>query len=170
MASFAVLGGGISGLSLSYYLRKLIPHAKVTLFESAAAPGGWMSTKTDNDGHVFEQGPRSLRVSRFLQPTLDLCAEIGILDELIPSETGMRDISIYADGERIHIFPKGPFPRLKFLFQNGVHFRTFVSNIRRKKITVMEEDLPLSLFVRETMNFWKESDANYLINTYADAF
>ena len=62
----AVLGGGITGVAATLWLGKLLPKAKITLFESSPRLGGWiMSTKCNVDGHevIFEQGPRSLRPS-----------------------------------------------------------------------------------------------------------
>jgi ribulose 1,5-bisphosphate synthetase/thiazole synthase len=54
MASFAVLGGGISGLSMAYYLTRLLPQCKVTCFEAKASPGGCISTHRDKSGFVLE--------------------------------------------------------------------------------------------------------------------
>ncbi|EPE29692.1 FAD-linked reductase, C-terminal [Glarea lozoyensis ATCC 20868] len=61
---FAVLGGGITGLSTAHYLTKNIPHANVTIYESTDRLGGWLSSErvaVDGGDIVFEQGPRSLR-------------------------------------------------------------------------------------------------------------
>jgi oxygen-dependent protoporphyrinogen oxidase len=61
---YAVLGGGITGLSTAHYLTKHIPHANVTIYESSDRLGGWLSSErvaVDGGDIVFEQGPRSLR-------------------------------------------------------------------------------------------------------------
>ena len=60
----AVLGGGITGLASAYYLSRLLPDAKITLFEASTRLGGWLHSKQVNVGNgkvVFEQGPRNLR-------------------------------------------------------------------------------------------------------------
>lgn len=60
----AVLGGGITGLASAYYLSKLLPNAKITLFEASTRLGGWLHSKQVDVGNgkvVFEQGPRNLR-------------------------------------------------------------------------------------------------------------
>ena len=60
----AVLGGGITGLASAYYLSRLLPDAKITLFEASTRLGGWLHSRQVNVGNgkvVFEQGPRNLR-------------------------------------------------------------------------------------------------------------
>ena len=62
--SFAILGGGITGLATAYYLSKNFPKAKIHLFERSPTLGGWLRSKQVNVGDgkvVFEQGPRTLR-------------------------------------------------------------------------------------------------------------
>jgi oxygen-dependent protoporphyrinogen oxidase len=61
---YAVLGGGITGLTTAYYLSKEKPHAKITLYEGSDRLGGWLNSKAVDVGDgsvVFEQGPRTLR-------------------------------------------------------------------------------------------------------------
>ena len=78
---YTILGGGISGLSLAYFLRQRIAstlkqsisllsttsidkeqinqllNATITIIESKPRVGGWIETN-DQHGHVFERGPR----------------------------------------------------------------------------------------------------------------
>jgi oxygen-dependent protoporphyrinogen oxidase len=61
---FAVLGGGITGLSSAHYLTQELPNAKVTIYESGDRLGGWLKSKyvdIKNGRILFEQGPRTLR-------------------------------------------------------------------------------------------------------------
>lgn len=61
---FAVLGGGITGLSTAHYLTQELPNAKVTIYESGDKLGGWLRSKyvdIANGKILFEQGPRTLR-------------------------------------------------------------------------------------------------------------
>jgi protoporphyrinogen/coproporphyrinogen III oxidase len=63
---FAVLGGGITGLSSAHYLTQELPNAKVTIYESGEKLGGWLKSKYVDVGSgriLFEQGPRTLRPS-----------------------------------------------------------------------------------------------------------
>lgn len=61
----AVIGSGISGLSFSYFLNKLRPDIKITIFESRNEPGGWIKSENlrlnDSDSILLEKGPRTLR-------------------------------------------------------------------------------------------------------------
>jgi oxygen-dependent protoporphyrinogen oxidase len=62
--AYAVLGGGITGLSTAHYLTKHMPHANITIYESNNRLGGWLSSErvaVDGGDVLFEQGPRSLR-------------------------------------------------------------------------------------------------------------
>jgi len=62
----AVIGGGISGLSFSYFLNKLRPDINIAIFESQDQPGGWIKSEylqlnNDKQKLLFEKGPRTLR-------------------------------------------------------------------------------------------------------------
>ena len=61
----AVLGGGITGLSTAYYLKKHLPAAtRIVLFEASSRLGGWLNSTFVDVGNgkvVFEGGPRTLR-------------------------------------------------------------------------------------------------------------
>ncbi|KAF7545024.1 hypothetical protein G7046_g9656 [Stylonectria norvegica] len=67
-ARFAVLGGGLTGLTTAYYLAKqLPPSARITIYEGGDRLGGWIRTDKvpvdlgGKQGTVsFERGPRSL--------------------------------------------------------------------------------------------------------------
>lgn len=61
---YAVIGGGISGLTSAFKLAASKPETKVTLYESSDRLGGCVQTKyvnVDNGHIVFEQGPRTLQ-------------------------------------------------------------------------------------------------------------
>lgn len=51
-----ILGGGISGLSLAYFLKYSTPRAQVTVVEKKNRPGGKFGTDIST-GFVFERGP-----------------------------------------------------------------------------------------------------------------
>lgn len=62
--SYAVLGGGVTGLSAAYFLRSKYPQAKITIYEASKRLGGWVDSETvevDGGKVLFEWGPRSLR-------------------------------------------------------------------------------------------------------------
>ena len=55
---FIIIGAGISGLSLGWFLREKFPIASIKVFEKNSRPGGWIQTLTSGD-FLFETGPRS---------------------------------------------------------------------------------------------------------------
>ena len=97
----AILGGGIAGLSAAWYLKKagFVP----TVFESSDHWGGKIISR-QMEGCVLEGGPDSLLTEK--PWALDLCRELGLADELLPSNDAHRSFSILHKG-RLHPFPAG---------------------------------------------------------------
>lgn len=62
MKRYAILGGGISGLSAAWKLSSS-NRADVTVIERNERVGGWIHSKHTDHGSVFELGPRSLRTA-----------------------------------------------------------------------------------------------------------
>lgn len=60
-----ILGGGMTGLSLAYYLHKIggpvLNGRKIIVLEGNKQLGGWLKTNTFADGVIHELGPRSVR-------------------------------------------------------------------------------------------------------------
>ncbi len=80
---FLILGGGISGLSAAWFLRKKYPDAKITLLEKESRLGGWI--RTERGAYFFEKGPRTFQASR-CPALLQLIRDTGLEDELIFSD------------------------------------------------------------------------------------
>lgn len=97
----AVIGGGIAGLSVAYYLQK--NGATPTVFEASDRFGGKMVTRKEQ-GCLLEGGPDSLLTEK--PWALDLCKELGLEDQLLPSNDDQRSFSILHKG-RLHPFPAG---------------------------------------------------------------
>jgi oxygen-dependent protoporphyrinogen oxidase len=98
----AVVGGGISGLTVAYYLQRQF---EVTIFEKEKW-GGKASTVEIN-GYLFEEG-----VNGFLNNsplTLELCREIGA--EVIKANSNSKKRFIYDD--RLYQLPSSPKEFLK---------------------------------------------------------
>ena len=72
-----VVGAGISGLALTYYLRKSGIDAQ--LLEASPRPGGVIRSER-LDGFLLELGPQSFSGTPQL---LDLCRDLGIENELL---------------------------------------------------------------------------------------
>ena len=102
MQKLAIVGGGISGLSLAYYLQDKFD---ITIFEKEKWGGKAYTQKVNN--YLFEEG-----VNGFLSnspKTLELCKEIGI--EPIKANENAKKRFIY-DTKLIEI-PLKPFDFLK---------------------------------------------------------
>ena len=79
-----ILGGGISGLSAAWYLRKKYPNSKITLLEKTDRLGGAIRT-TYQEGFLFERGPRTFQVGRSPR-LLNLIREVGLEGDLVFSK------------------------------------------------------------------------------------
>lgn len=96
-----VLGGGVSGLTASYFLLKNygIPTA---IFEATNRIGGWIRTENHPDkGFHFEYGPRTIRPRNEAgAQTLSLIEELGLDVEPIKStHVAAKNRMIYAKGQ-----------------------------------------------------------------------
>ncbi len=101
--SIAILGGGITGLAAAWELKKALPDAAITLFEASGHFGGKIVTRT-LEGCRVEGGPDSLLTEK--PWAIDLCRELGLESELLPSNDAQRSFSILHRG-RLHPFPAG---------------------------------------------------------------
>ena len=106
MKRIAIIGGGIAGLSAAFYLekaRRAGADLQWALFEKSDRLGGVIQTER-HDGFVIEAGPDS-----FLSIKPDasrLCQELGLGDQLIPSNDASRKTYILVKGQLVPI-PQG---------------------------------------------------------------
>ena len=64
MGTVAILGSGISGLSAAYRLTQIHPAPRrIVLLEAGSrlGGGGWISSRGNEDGVIYEHGPRTIR-------------------------------------------------------------------------------------------------------------
>ena len=73
----AIIGGGISGLTLAWYLQKA--GVAYDLFEADTRPGGNLHTWPTPEGYLLETGPNSLQLSPELE---ELLTDLGLTDQL----------------------------------------------------------------------------------------
>lgn len=85
---YSILGGGISGLSAAWFLRKKYPKAQITLREKAGRLGGAIQTSFEK-GFLFEKGPRTFQ-SLKCPCLLQLIRDVGLEGELIFSSVPKR--------------------------------------------------------------------------------
>jgi oxygen-dependent protoporphyrinogen oxidase len=105
--TIVIIGGGISGLSSAFYLRKKAKEQgkkiHIKLVEAEAKLGGKINT-LHKEGFVIEKGPDSF-LSRKL-PIIDLAHDLGIEGELVPTNTKAAKTYIMKNG-KLHEMPKG---------------------------------------------------------------
>lgn len=99
----AIVGGGISGLTAAYRLSKLLPQAKLELFEASDRLGGMLYTSA-SENTLLECGADSFITT--LPAAENLCRELGLGDELIPTNEASRRALILHQG-RLHPVPEG---------------------------------------------------------------
>jgi len=90
MMRIAIIGGGIAGLAAAYELQKAhsagVP-VTYRLFEARERLGGSLSSEIV-DGAVIERGPDSFLTEK--PAAAELCRELGLGDELLPSNDANR--------------------------------------------------------------------------------
>jgi oxygen-dependent protoporphyrinogen oxidase len=103
----AVVGGGIAGLSAAYELTKQARERglplSLDLYESRDRLGGVILTEREGD-YVLDAGPDAVLT---LKPAaLELCRELGLGDEVIPTRDEDRGVALYSRG-RLRSLPYG---------------------------------------------------------------
>ena len=76
-----VVGGGVSGLAAAHFARHRMPVTLVNSKQITGKLGGWAQTQ---DG--VEVGPRSIRMGPESPIVLDVAAELGMLEEVVPTK------------------------------------------------------------------------------------
>ncbi len=73
MKSIGIVGGGISGLSLAFWLihDHSISGNNIVIFESSHRVGGSIETFFSSEGQIYEKGPRSIRASGDIRASME---------------------------------------------------------------------------------------------------
>ncbi|MBO0912068.1 MAG: protoporphyrinogen oxidase [Acidobacteria bacterium] len=101
MMRIAVIGGGVSGLAAAYTLeknRRKGVQVDYVLFEASARFGGVIRTERAGD-FVIEAGPDSFLTEKTW--ARNLCCELGLEDQLIPSNDAGRRTYIFLNGRLV---------------------------------------------------------------------
>lgn len=107
MRRLAIVGGGVSGLTLAHAL--LCSGARergleLVVLEKAPRPGGNLRSESAG-GYLCESGPNGFLDNS--PPTLQLVRELGLDGRLLPSDARASKRYVYR-GERLHLVPRGP--------------------------------------------------------------
>ncbi|MGD8698976.1 MAG: protoporphyrinogen oxidase [Gemmatimonadales bacterium] len=103
----AIVGGGIAGLAAAYELtrqqREKGLDLSLDIFESRDRLGGVILTEREGD-YVLDAGPDAILT---LKPAaVQLCRELGLDDEIIPTRDEHRGVALYSRG-RLRSLPYG---------------------------------------------------------------
>jgi oxygen-dependent protoporphyrinogen oxidase len=157
-----VIGAGISGLALTYKLKK--QGKDVVLLDAADRPGGLVKTAYTDWGQL-EMGPRGLRLrGEGGQAFLELVKDLSLEPHLIGSseEAASRHILWEGKLEKVEALPwKWPFSKvtsglLGALFQEALgirSFRNFLHELARKSSPASELDLTIEDFLTQRFGY-----------------
>ena len=98
----AIIGGGIGGLTLAWYLQK--NGVAYDLFEADARPGGNLHTWPTPEGYLLETGPNSLQLSTELE---ELLADLGLTDQIEDAAAVSQNRYVLRDS-RYQVLPGSP--------------------------------------------------------------
>ncbi len=99
----AVVGAGISGLTVAWYLERLLPNANVDVFESANQVGGVIQT-IDSNPFLAELGADNF--ATLVPDALRMVEEMGLRDQFIAPNAVHRRAQVVRNGKLLPI-PNG---------------------------------------------------------------
>ncbi|GIP47011.1 protoporphyrinogen oxidase [Paenibacillus sp. J53TS2] len=102
-----IIGGGLTGLSAAFYVRKFYSERgltpQITLLEKGNTLGGKIET-LEKDHFVIEKGPDSFLARKTAMT--DLAKELGLEDELVSMNPNAKKTYIVSEG-KLHPMPSG---------------------------------------------------------------
>lgn len=100
-----ILGAGISGLSLAFFLQKKFGDSiKMTILEKNNRVGGWIRTE-QKGGFLFELGPHSCKPNGLA--TLQLLEELQLKDKIILANPSATKRYLFFN-QKLHLVPQNP--------------------------------------------------------------
>jgi oxygen-dependent protoporphyrinogen oxidase len=130
MTRVAIVGGGISGLTVAYELLGAgLPREELVVLEAAPRAGGHIRSHHE-EGYVVEAGPNGFLDNS--PPTLELVERLGLADRLLPSNAASAVRFIHARG-KLRRVPRGPLGMLgSGLLPLGGRLRIFLEPFVRQ--------------------------------------
>jgi oxygen-dependent protoporphyrinogen oxidase len=144
----AIIGAGISGLSLAYYLQKF--NKPYVLIETTNRVGGYIKSVKEAD-YLMDTGPNSILCDA---ATEQLFAELGISNEAIEANDVSKDRYIFKNG-RYQALPSGPVSLLTSSFFSFKTKWKILSELRMKPQANAAANETLADFVER--HFGKEA-------------
>ena len=107
MRTIAILGGGITGLALAWFIKQYKQQVSIKLFEASPRVGGWI--QSDMIGNCLcERGPNTLRPRGEGIEALQLIEALGLEKEVITSSPQIKKKFIWRDG-KLYNLPYKPW-------------------------------------------------------------
>jgi oxygen-dependent protoporphyrinogen oxidase len=91
----AIVGGGISGLGVAWFLKARRPELEVRVLEKAPTPGGKARSSAE-EGYVLDWGPNGFLTN--VPDTLELVRALGLEPELQAASEAARHRYLYLEG------------------------------------------------------------------------
>jgi oxygen-dependent protoporphyrinogen oxidase len=105
MPHVAVVGGGLTGLTVAYRLKQFAPDVSVAVLEPRAWPGGNVGTE-EHGGFRVERGPNGFLDRTPAVP--DLVRDLGLSERLVAASEGSRKNRYLFLGGKLRKLPGGP--------------------------------------------------------------
>ena len=139
MPRIVIVGGGISGLALAYFLEQRLPSAEVVLLEKNAALGGTIQTQ-ERDGFRVEAGPNGFLDNK--SALLSLCRQVGVDNRLIAASDAAGKNRFVFLKDRLRLLPGGLWPFLKSdLLSWSAKFSLLTERFRSRKTDDSDESI-----------------------------
>lgn len=143
-----ILGGGISGLSLAWFLkRRFGERIDLKLLEKAERPGGWIQT-IQHEGFLFEKGPRGCRSKHDAIETLKLIEQLNLQNQVIAASPSARYRYLLMD-KKLRRLPAGPFSLMASSLMCAV-ISAFIRDLRT--LPAEQEDESIYCFISRRFN------------------
>ena len=95
-----MIGAGLTGLAAAHRMLSLNPAAEIVLFEAADRIGGHIQT-VERDGFLIERGADAFITNK--PAAVELCRELGIEDQLIPTNAQFRGSMVLRNGKPVPV-------------------------------------------------------------------
>ncbi len=139
MPKIAIIGAGISGLTLAYRLKQYLAEVQIEILESEKTVGGKISSQKDQ-GFIYEAGPNGFLDSN--PSTFNLSKELGLTSRFIgANESSSKNRFLFLGG-KLRLLPSSPF---KLLSSDVLNWKSklalFLERFQSKKNSEADESI-----------------------------
>ncbi len=146
----AIIGGGISGLSVAYFLQK--NNIDFVLFEKESKTGGYIQTEIIGN-YILENGPNSILSNEL---TTQLITELGLDNQILSPKNVAKDRFVFKNGKykKLPSHPLKIFISIFFSFNSKIKIlKDLISNKEKVDINISVKDFFITYFGSEITNY-----------------